>query len=154
MSVLSDITIKKRIAKGRLSIVPFDDKNLTPNGYDLTIGEIKVDDKIINNGDVDVSKGDWFAISTKEYISMPDDLIGLLWVRTTWARKGIICSFGVVDAGFEGVLMFSAYSSKERVTLSVGERFAQIVFLDLTERVEEPYNVRSGRYFRQRGINI
>ena len=36
MTILSDLDIKKSLDKNELSIEPFEDKNLTPNGYDLS----------------------------------------------------------------------------------------------------------------------
>ena len=37
MSVLSDADIRRRIGRGGLSIEPFDEANLTPNGCDLSL---------------------------------------------------------------------------------------------------------------------
>ncbi len=92
MVVLSDRTIEDLVARGILGIEPYDPECQTPNGYDLRIGEIYHDGKRIKEGKVRVNG--WFAVSTVEYIRMPPDIIGNLWIRTSWARKGVMASFG------------------------------------------------------------
>src|SRR2546422_764712 len=42
MALLSDGDIRRYIAKGELRIEQFDEKNLTPNGYDVTIEEVLI----------------------------------------------------------------------------------------------------------------
>jgi dCTP deaminase len=157
MSVLSDGGILKAIAAGELAIENFVEKNLTPNGYDLTISEIKVGQEGITqtSGDVVIPPEKWFAVSTKEYIKCGPQITTQLWIRTSWARKGIISSFGKVDAGFEGTLTLSAYNSSDReVVIPIGQRFAQIVFERLDAPSEKVYAQRSGNYQGQRGVKL
>ena len=42
MTILSDKDIEKLINNNELGIKPFNQKNLTPNGYDLSIDEIYI----------------------------------------------------------------------------------------------------------------
>lgn len=154
MGVLSDHTIEGLVRDGTLGIEPFQPENLTPNGYDLTVKEILVDDNLHKSGEVAIKKGTWFALSTLEYIRMPLTLVGLLWIRTTWARRGVMASFGAVDAGFEGELTLSAFCTKEGVVIPIGERFAQIVFAQLDDHAFGSYRERSGKYHGQRGVNV
>ena len=42
MSILSDTDIQQALDEGNLGIEPFSKKNLTPNGYDLTVEEIYI----------------------------------------------------------------------------------------------------------------
>ena len=42
MTILSDKDITESIMTGNIGISNFIEKNLTPNGYDLTISEIKI----------------------------------------------------------------------------------------------------------------
>lgn len=157
MTVLSDGGILKAMESGELGIENFIEKNLTPNGYDLTIAEIKVgqDGTTQTAGDVAVAPGKWFAVSTKEYIKCGPQITTQLWIRTSWARKGIISSFGKVDAGFEGTLTLSAYNSSDReVVIPIGQRFAQIVFERLDSPSEKVYAQRSGNYQGQRGVKL
>ena len=157
MTILSDGGILRAMENGELAIEDFVEKNLTPNGYDLTISEIKVgqDGELQTSGDVIIPPGQWFAVSTKEYIKCGPEITTQLWIRTTWARQGIISSFGKVDAGFEGTLTLSAHNSSDKeVIIPIGERFAQIVFERLDAPSQKVYAERSGNYQGQRGVKL
>lgn len=157
MGILGDRDIEKYMAEGKLNIEPFSEENITPNGYDLTIEEILIPElkMHVKFGEVDVAGMRWFLISTKEYVKLNEDITAQLWIRTSWARKGILASFGKIDAGFEGNLTLSAFNASDSVvTIQIGETFAQMVF----ERLENPpkklYEKRSGHYQGQRGITL
>lgn len=157
MSVLSDRGILVAMEAGELGIDNFLKKNLTPNGYDLSIAEIKVgqDGQTFTDGDVKIPPMTWFAVSTKEYVKFGPKITSQLWIRTTWARRGILSSFGKVDAGFEGTLTLSAFNSSDKeVTIPIGDRFCQIVFEWLDTASEKQYAERSGNYQGQRGVNL
>ena len=95
MSILSDEAILSAIDLGELEIDPFNSDNLTPNGYDLTISEVEIPNySKIDKGEMIVPPGTRFAVSTKERIACGANLVAQLWLRTSWARKGIACSFG------------------------------------------------------------
>jgi len=157
MAVLSDRDILELLASGVLKIEGFRESNLTPNGYDVTIEEVLVpsSDKRYKEGDALVPGNSWFVIGTKEYLMLPENLVGEIWIRTTWVRKGILSSFGRIDAGFNGNLTFSAFNaSNGEVTVPVGERFAQVVFEELRTPPKKAYKERSGNYHGQRGITL
>jgi dCTP deaminase len=94
MSILSDADILDYIETGKLKIENFNEDNLTPNGYDTTIEEILYEDNIIRDGTVEIESLKWFAVSTREYFKMGEDLAAQIWLRTSWARKGIQSTFG------------------------------------------------------------
>jgi dCTP deaminase len=157
MAVLSDADIIALIESGALKIEGFVEKNLTPNGYDVTIEEIWIPSENLRSkeGAVEVPPREWFVIGTKEYLEMPANIIGGIWIRTTWVRKGILSSFGRIDAGFHGNLTFSAINaSSASVELPIGERFAQVVFEELRSPASKGYDNRSGNYHGQRGITL
>jgi dCTP deaminase len=157
MPVLSDIDIKKAIEDKEISIEPFDEKNQTPNGYDLTINEvyIKKTNEHITEGKAFIPPLTWFVVSTKEYVKMGEDITAQLWIRSSYARKGIIASFGKVDAGFEGTLTISCFNANnEAISIPVGDRFCQIVFEKLSSKPSELYDKKSGNYQGQRGIKL
>jgi len=157
MTILSDLDIKKSLDKKDLSIEPFEDKNLTPNGYDLSIDEIfiKKTNEHIRNGIAKIPPMTWFAISTKEYIKMGEQLTSQLWIRSSYARKGIMASFGKVDAGFHGTLTLSCFNSNdEPLQIPIGDRFCQIVFENLASIPSELYDKKSGTYQNQLGIKL
>ena len=101
----------------------------------------------------DISNADIFAISTKEVISCGENHCAQLWLRTSWARKGIICSFGKIDSGFKGNLtLLGLNASKKNIDIEIGNTFAQIVLEQLSTAANELYEERSGNYQNQKGI--
>jgi len=157
MAVLSDSDIIEMLGSGQLRIEGYDEKNLTPNGYDVTIEELWIPSTGVRakGGTVSVPGSSWFVIGTKEYLALPPSLVGEIWIRTTWVRKGILSSFGRIDAGFNGNLTFSAYNaSRDPVDIPIGDRFAQVVFEDLRSLPRKTYGERSGNYQGQRGITL
>ncbi len=156
LAVLSDTDILKRLRSGSLGVDPFVEANLTPNGYDLTLGQIQVAGRrLVEKGTVKLKPGGWFAVATRERVRFPDDLTGELWLRSSHIRKGLITAFGRVDAGFEGNLTLTGFNAgKGTVQLSVGDRYCQLVFVELSSRAARPYAKRSGNYQGQSGITL
>jgi len=157
MAILSDSDILERISGGSLVIEGFDEGNLTPNGYDVTVEQVLIPatGERCSSGSVMIQPGTRLVIGTKEVLSMPSDLVGQIWIRTTWARRGILSSFGIIDAGFRGNLTFSAVNvSDEPVVVRVGDRFAQVVFIETSSPSQRDYGKRSGNYQGQRGITL
>jgi len=157
MSILSDIDIKEAIEKNELGIEPFIEKNLTPNGYDLSIDEIYIrkTDEHIKEGMAVIPPQTWFAISTKELVKMGPKITSQLWIRSSYARKGVMASFGKVDAGFHGTLTIGCFnSSDEPLEIPIGDRFCQIVFENMMSVPSELYDKKSGNYQNQRGVTL
>jgi len=155
MCIFSDDDIMESLMSGNLGISDFQEKGLTPNGYDLRIAEISVLGSVYKEGKVTIPPGTMFYVSTMERIRMPEDVCAQLWMRTTWIRKGIIGAFGKIDAGFEGTLTLGAYNaSPVTVEMPVGERFCQIVFETLLHPPRAGYGKRSGNYQGQTGITL
>lgn len=153
--ILTDAQIEKRMEEGSLVIEGFRGKNLTPNGYDLTIESISIGgEEVVEEGSAFLPQGTWFAVSTGEYVRFPKDIVGQLWIRTSWARKGVLASFGMIDAGFHGNLTLSAFNSNRDLEMPIGETFAQLVFIELDSDSEKSYEERSGNYQGQKGIKL
>ena len=157
MGILSDNDIKNYIDNDELSIEPFLEKNLTPNGYDLSIDEIfiKKTNEHIKGGMAVIPPLTWFAISTKEFVKMGAKITSQLWIRSSYARKGVMASFGKVDAGFHGTLTISCFNSNdEPLEIPIGDRFCQIVFENMESIPTELYDKKSGNYQNQRGVKL
>ena len=156
MTILSDSDIKEAMEAGHISIEPFSEKCLTPNGYDLRIAEGELDgqDKM-TEGVLLIPPKTWFAVSTLEYVRLGEGHAAYLWLRTTWARNGIIAQFGMIDAGYEGNMTFAGFNAKSSaVELPIGERFCQMVIEPLFSAAEKLYAERSGTYFKKRGLQL
>ena len=157
MSILSDVDIKRFMENNELGIEPFIEKNLTPNGSDLSIDEIyiKKTESHIKEGTAVIPPLTWFAISTKEFVKMGPQITSQLWIRSSYARKGVLASFGKVDAGFHGTLTISCFNSNdESLEIPIGDRFCQIVFENMESIPSELYDKKSGNYQNQRGVKL
>lgn len=160
MAVLSDRTIEHLRREGALDIAPFEPQNLTPNGYDLTIGEVLLPE--VEGGPVTVTEGSAevpghgrFLVATAEVVTLGAGVTAQLWIRSSFARRGLIAAFGKVEAGFSGSLTIGGFNaSAGPVSLPVGERFCQIAFEALTEDAAGLYAERSGTYQDQRGVTL
>jgi dCTP deaminase len=153
----SDADVLKLLAKGEVSITPFREANLTPNGYDVTIAEVVVPstDEHVTSGNAVVPAQTRFAVSTEEVLELGPGVAAELWIRTTWGRRGVLASFGMIDSGFRGTLTLPAFNaSHEPLELPIGERFAQVVFLMLTSPSDKGYEKRSGHYQGQEGVRL
>jgi dCTP deaminase len=169
--VLSGKEIRRLIEEGKLVIEPFSEEIVRENGVDLRIGdEVAV---LLNNPEpldpdrlqeVDLSnyykvfKTDSFVlqpymkvlVTTLEYVKMPDDVAGLIGVRSTFARLGVSIPPTLIDAGFEGELTIEIHGGAFPVVLRKGMRFAHVAFY----RIEgEPVRYL-GKYLGQRGVTL
>jgi len=157
MTVLSDRDIVKGVRDGTIGISDWNDKSLTPNGYDVRVAEISING-IVHGAEkktVKVPSKTMFYVSTIERVRMADDICGNLWLRTTWIRKGVIAAFGMVDAGFEGTLTLGSYNSSSKdIDIPIGERYCQLVFHTMSSSSEKSYEKRSGHYQNQAGVTL
>ena len=155
MAVLSDRDILAGMESGRIGITDYNEKSLTPNGYDLRVAEISVNG-VVHGADEKVVKippKTMFFVSTIERVRMGDDVCGNLWLRTSW--MGTIAAFGMVDAGFEGTLTLGSYNSSDsELEIPIGERYCQLVFQTMTSDSEKSYAKRSGHYQGQTGVTL
>ncbi len=130
------------------------DKQLTPNGFDLTVGEVF---EFASGGQLDFSNSEriipaarkitsekikpadkfgwWnlrpgaYKVKTNETVNLPDNLIGLGFSRTSLLRMGAFTQHGVWDAGFKGKGEFIIkVENKEGIGLKENCRIAQLVF--------------------------
>ena len=157
MGALSDQDIRKALDRGRLAIRGFHEANLTPNGYDLTVAQVVVPSKDLKttSGIARIPAGGRFLVGTEERVELGAELVGALWLRSTWARRGVLATFGAVDAGFQGTLTLGALNASEaELEIPIGERFAQLVFHALEHPAVATYAKRSGTYQGQDDVTV
>ncbi len=100
--------------------------------------------------------GDWITLApnstyllhTMEWIRLPENMVGFVNLRSTWARMGLMAPPTVVDAGFEGELVIEARTGPIPLRLRPGERFIHLV-LAYTASPTTPYR---GKYQGQAGV--
>lgn len=158
MAILSDADIQRERANGTLGIAPFDDKSLTPNGYDLRIAEVMLPDEssdVFREGKVVVPPQTRFLVSTVERVTMPSDVTGQLWIRSSYARRGVLGAFGKIEAGFVGTLTVGGFNAaRAPLELPMGDRFCQVVFERMESVPRKLYAERSGNYQNQSGVTL
>jgi dCTP deaminase len=89
--------------------------------------------------------GEYVLASTLESVKIPDDLMAVLYPRSSTNRKGLSVDLtGIIDSGYEGQLVIPIRNNtgSQVVKLYPGERFCQIVF----ERLEESVTAEKSRY--------
>ena len=88
--------------------------------------------------------------ATIEHIELPSTLAGILHLRSSLAREGLIASLALVDPGYKGQLTISLYNAgASPVKLKRGERFIQLSLLRLNKPALKSYR---GKYQNSRGI--
>ena len=77
-----------------------------------------------------------FALaSAVEHFTMPDNLVGIVHDKSTWARQGLSVFNTVIEPGWHGYLTLElVYHGTERLVLPAGAGIAQVIFHDLTQR--------------------
>jgi dCTP deaminase len=141
--MLNDAEISSLIMQGHLISENYEPDCLTPNGYDLRVGD--------HTDDI-VDKNQLFFISSMELLNIPDDIVASLYIKSRYSRHGIFSSFGFVDAGFSGNLTMAFYNFGEPIEIQTGMRFVQIVFHEI-KKPEKNYASRSGNFQDSRGID-
>jgi dCTP deaminase len=137
--IVSDGTILDLIQSGSLGITPFDPGKLTPNGYDFSLPDA-----------VEIAADEGLQVETLESVSIPGFLGAMMLLRSSYARKGVVASFGFVDAGFKGKIKFYLKNlGKERVQIVKEKGVFQMIFLNMDKEAVQTYEKRSGHYQNQ-----
>ena len=172
--ILSDFDLMNLIRSKRLSIEPFSPDIVRENGIDFRldseIGRHKdMDDRFVmdphNEESIhsayEITKGldtiliggkEQVLLTTIEEIAVPDDLVGMVELRSTWARHGLSMPPTIIDAGFKGTVTLEVINNAPyKIALKPHVRFAHIIFVKTSSRVEKSY---SGKYLGQKGVKL
>lgn len=156
--ILTDEDIIEYNTLGRPLIIPFNKGNLTPNGYDLsmdTVRSVYEAVELATGNPIQIPTRTHFKVLSFEEIKLPNDIVATLWLRSSYARKGIQATFGFVDAGFNGRIVANLYNtSTETLYIDPTEKltFCQIIFEKLDSEPLANYNKRSGNYQNQKTL--
>src|SRR3989344_129785 len=178
MAILTKKGILERVAKKEIGFSPnLDSFQLQDHAVDLRLGftflipkiwhitargreslDILNFDKV--NADyfeiIELEQGQYFdllpneyvLVSTLESIKVPNDIMAILYPRSSTNRKGLSLDLtGIIDSGYEGQLTLPIRNntSSQIVRLYPGERLCQIVFEELTE----PVAPRKSKYHKK-----
>ena len=168
MTCLSDKEILKKIMSEKPLIKDYInlEKQLQPAGFDLTLnsiysipsqGEIynsSIKEDILpnyeeiktTNGLYNLSKGAYLVVYN-EIINLPNNLMALVYPRSTLIRMGATIYTAIWDPGYNGRGrgLLNVFNEKG-IILHKNSRIAQIVFFKLTSSSNRLY---SGKYIKE-----
>lgn len=104
------------------------------------------------NSKVIIPPGGFLLAESIESFNMPEDVLGIVLGKSTYARCGLIINCTPLEPRWMGILTLELHNaSKHGIVLYPGEGIAQITF----HRGELPitsYGARSGKYQNQAGV--
>lgn len=169
MAILTKKQILERVSKGNIAFKPgLDQFQVQAHAIDMRLGytflipkawhmtargreALKIDHLDKNRPDyfdvIELEQGQFFELlpgeyvlaSTLESVKIPNDLMAILYPRSSTNRKGLSVDLtGIVDSGYEGQLVIPVRNNttSQVVKLYPGERFCQLVFEKLDEEAE------------------
>ena len=105
-------------------------------GYDVRVAETII-----------LPPGGFSLASTIERFDMPNDLLGIVHDKSTWARQGLALQNTVIEPGWHGWLTLELTNhSHQPLVVEAGDPIAQIILHLLSERTEQAY---TGKYQNQ-----
>lgn len=161
--VLSDGTIRRLVADGRVVIDPWDPDMVQPASVDLRLGDsfrvfhnhlapaIDLDrppehltELIVIDPDKSfvIHPGEFVLGATLERVQLPDDVVARIEGKSSLGRLGLIvhATAGFVDPGFEGTLTLEITNlTRIPIILWPGKPIAQLSFMALDRPAERPY---------------
>jgi dCTP deaminase len=175
--VLSDVTIARLIAEGRIGIDPYDDGLLQPSSVDVRVDRYfrvfhnarypfidvkqpqeELTEEVAIDGDRPfiLHPGEFVLGSTLERVSLPDDLVARLAGKSSLGRLGLLIhsTAGFIDPGWDGhVTLELSNVANLPITIYHEMKIGQISFMQLTEPTSTPYGSSSlgSKYQGQRG---
>ena len=174
--ILVDWQLLDRIARGHISIDPYDPKLVQPNSLDIRLGNhfvwytgsnevidpynqdsVSAGVKEVHAATFILNPGQFVLAETLECIGLPDNIVATIEGKSSIARLGITLhqTGGWIDAGFRGTITLEMANVNSRpVKVYAGMPIGQLVFYT-TERAENPYYKKSdAKYLDQRQATL
>jgi dCTP deaminase len=175
--VLSDRTIARAIAEGRIGIDPYEQALLQPSSVDVRVDRFfrvfrnhqhpfidvkQAQEDLTEQVEIEDERpfilhpGEFVLGSTLERISLADDLVARLEGKSSLGRLGLLIhsTAGFIDPGWDGhVTLELSNVANLPITIYYGMKIGQISFMQMTEPAEVPYGSSSlgSKYKGQRG---
>ena len=160
--VLSDRTIERLLAEGRIEIDPYDEALLQPSSVDVRVDrffrvfrnsrypfiDVKQEQEDLTElVEIDgepfiLHPGEFVLGSTLERIKLPDDLVARLEGKSSLGRLGLLIhsTAGFIDPGFDGhVTLELSNVANLPITIYYGMKIGQLSFVQMTEPADNPY---------------
>ena len=175
--VLSDATISRYLAEGRIEIDPYEAKLLQPSSVDVRVDRLfrvfrnsrypfidvkeEMEDltELVEIGEAEpfiLHPGEFVLGSTLERVKLPDDLVARLEGKSSLGRLGLLIhsTAGFIDPGWDGhVTLELSNVANLPITIYYAMKIGQLSFVQLTEPAETPYgaNGLGSKYQGQAG---
>jgi dCTP deaminase len=175
--ILSDVSIRKALADGRIIIDPLDETSIQPSSVDLHVDRYFrvfrndttpfIDPKepqenltelveVTEDAAFILHPGEFVLGSTFERVALPDDLVSRLEGKSSLGRLGLLIhsTAGFVDAGWDGHLTLELSNvANLPIAIYPGMKIGQISFFEMTTPASAPYGSASmgSKYQGQRG---
>lgn len=169
LCVLNDSTILSLIRDKDL-IKPFEPELISCDGVDLQLANeyylIKCADKVFDthsrnsprayyhkskNSNLLINPSERFLVCSIEEFNMPNDIVGIVGLRSSYSRLGLQMPTGFISPGFIGQLTLEISGGSFPIRLYAGDRMFQVIFASLNRPSERPYN---GKYQNQIGATL
>lgn len=107
---------------------------LSSAGYDIRCAET-----------ITLLPGDFELASSIERFAMPNDVLGLVKDKSSWARLGLSAFNTVIEPGWAGYLTLELKNQRvdDVLHIKAGDPIAQIIFMRLDTATDQPYR---GKY--------
>ena len=149
-------------------------RGLSSYGYDIALGNtFLVPKENVLLDPLNVKEEDWLRLwvddgegfiiqphqhvlaESVEYFHMPEDVMGLCYGKSTWARLGLIVHATPVESRWAGRLTVELHNaSPNPIRVYVGCGIAQIIFIRGAFPPKAGYDARGGRYQNQLGVTL
>ena len=175
--VLSDATIARLLAEGRIEIDPYDEALLQPSSVDVRVDrlfrvfhnnrypfiDVKTEQaeltelvEVEDDHPFVLHPGEFVLGSTLERIKLPDDLVARLEGKSSLGRLGLLIhsTAGFIDPGWDGhVTLELSNVANLPITIYPGMKIGQISFIRITTPADVPYGSAEvgSKYQGQRG---
>ena len=159
--------VKEQIKKSNISF------GLSSFGYDIRLSEefklfnpsqdLIVDPKMMKEDtfrqlktDVCTIPANSFVLAKSlEYFKIPDNVLGIVVGKSTYARCGILINVTPLEPGWEGFLTISISNTTPcPVRIYAKEGIAQILFFESQQVCQTSYRDKKGKYQGQKEITI
>ena len=126
--ILSGETIK------RLGILyPCNERTIHTSGLTYGLSHCGYDIRVAQ--DVSFFEYRFTLASSVEQFTIPDDVMGVVHDKSTWARQGLSVFNTVIEPGWKGYLTLELVNHYNIVTIKAGTPIAQVVFHQVDEKV-------------------
>ena len=131
---------KKKKERGFI-IDPYDELNMTPFSYDLSIGDeifsVRKKDRMRKRLPYDIAPGETAILLTKEFIALPPCYSATVWPRFNLVREGIFQSMVKIDPTWYGQLGVAVTNFSPRtINLKEEMAFGTLVLYELCNETD------------------